>query len=264
MGRSAAWRGGRPGARPVALTSAAHAGRVALIWPARAGRRSTGGRGSRGVCGARSSGALHARTTAGASIGGRMGKAAADQTADRVVVGMDPHKRSVTIEVMVGDETVLGGGRFATTVEGYRAMRAYVARWADRIWAIEGCAGIGGHVATRLLGDGEQVVDVPPKLSARARVFTTGQGRKTDATDAHSVGLVGTRVAGLRPVIDDQQLAVLRILVDRRLFPGRRPHQDGVPAAPPTARADPRRREEGPLGSSGQGAAGQGPPTRRR
>ncbi len=47
-------------------------------------------------------------------------------------------------------------------------------------------------------------------------MFTTGQGRKTDATDAHSVALVGTRMAGLRPVVDDQQLAVLRVLVDRR------------------------------------------------
>jgi hypothetical protein len=34
-------------------------------------------------------------------------------------------------------------------------------------------------------------------------VFATTQGRKTDATDAHSVALVGTRMAGLRPVIDD-------------------------------------------------------------
>jgi hypothetical protein len=42
----------------------------------------------------------------------------------------------------------------------------------------------------------EKVVDVPPKLSARARVFATGQGRKTDATDAHSIALVGTRMAG--------------------------------------------------------------------
>jgi transposase len=144
-----------------------------------------------------------------------MGSAPAGQTAP-VVVGMDPHKRSVTIEVMAGDEAVLGGGRFATTVEGYRAMRAYVAAWPARVWAIEGCAGIGGHVATRLLGEGEQVVDVPPKLSARARVFATGQGRKTDATDAHSVALVGTRMSGLRPVVDDAQLAVLRVLVDRR------------------------------------------------
>ena len=68
----------------------------------------------------------------------------------------------------------------------------------------------------RLLADGETVVDVPPKLSARARVFATGQGRKTDATDAHSVALVGTRMTGLRPVVNDEQLAVLRILVDRR------------------------------------------------
>ena len=57
---------------------------------------------------------------------------------------------------------------------------------------------------------------MPPKLSARARVFATGQGRKTDATDAHSVALVGTRMAGLRPVVNDEQLAVLRVLVDRR------------------------------------------------
>jgi hypothetical protein len=35
--------GCRRGARPVALTSAAHAGRVALIWPVRAGRRSVSG-----------------------------------------------------------------------------------------------------------------------------------------------------------------------------------------------------------------------------
>jgi transposase len=47
-------------------------------------------------------------------------------------------------------------------------------------------------------------------------VFATGQGRKTDATDAHSVALVGTRMSGLRPFVDDEQLAVLRILVDRR------------------------------------------------
>ena len=84
------------------------------------------------------------------------------------------------------------------------------------MWAVEGCNGIGHHVAMRLLAGGEQVVDVPPKLSARTRVFATGQGRKTDATDAHSVALVGTRMAGLRRVVDDEQLAVIRVLADRR------------------------------------------------
>ena len=41
---------------------------------------------------------------------------------DRVVIGMDPHKRSVTIEVMTGEETVLAGGRYATDTAGYQAM----------------------------------------------------------------------------------------------------------------------------------------------
>ena len=133
-----------------------------------------------------------------------------------VVIGMDPHKRSATIEVMDSDEAVLGGGRYGTDVPGYRAMRRAVRHWPERTWAMEGCQGIGRHIASRLIADGERVVDVPPKLSARTRVFATGQGRKTDATDAHSVALAATRMTGLRPVVDDEQLAVLRILADRR------------------------------------------------
>ena len=139
-----------------------------------------------------------------------------DGNAGPVVIGMDPHKRSVTIEVMDADEAIVGGGRFTTDRDGYAELLEYARRWPDRVWAIEGCNGIGRHIANRLLADGERVVDVPPKLSARARVFATGQGRKTDATDAHSVALVGTRMAGLRPVVADEQLTVLRLLVDRR------------------------------------------------
>jgi transposase len=136
----------------------------------------------------------------------------------RVVIGMDP--RTVTIEVMTADERVVGGGRFDTTVEGYAAMLEHVAVWPERVWAIEGCEGIGRHIAHRLIADGQDVVDVPAKLSARARVFATGQGRKTDATDAHSVALVGTRMAGLRPVVTDVPLEVLQLLVDRRRWIG--------------------------------------------
>lgn len=142
------------------------------------------------------------------------------EQAERVVIGMDPHKRSATIEVMTSNETVLGGDRFSTDEAGFAAMTDYVNQVQPsrelRVWAVEGCNGIGHHIAMRLLAAGEDVVDVPPKLSARVRVFATGQGRKTDATDAHSVALVGTRMAGLRPVVNDEQLAVLRVLVDRR------------------------------------------------
>jgi transposase len=134
----------------------------------------------------------------------------------RVVIGMDPHKRSAAIEIMAGDEAILGGGRFATDAAGYAAMFATGKRWPERVWAVEGCQGIGRQLACRLLADGEQVIDVPAKLSARMRVFATGQGRKTDATDAHSVALAATRMTGRRPVVGDQQLAVLRILAGRR------------------------------------------------
>jgi hypothetical protein len=48
----------------------------------------------------------------------------------------------------------------------------------------------GGHPDMRLIADGETVVDVPAKLAARARVFDTGNGHKTDPADAHSVAVL--------------------------------------------------------------------------
>ncbi len=183
-------------------------------------------------------------------------------TTQRVVIGMDPHKRSVTIEVMTADEGVLGGGRFGTDVGGFKAMAEYVKRWPDRVWAIEGCNGIGRHVAMRLIADGQEVVDVPPKLSARARVFSTGQGRKTDATDAHSVALIGTKVAGLRPVVADDQLMILRMLADRRRSLGEDHTRMISQLHALLLELHAGRGEEGPLRGSGQGAAGQGPAAR--
>ena len=134
----------------------------------------------------------------------------------RVVIGIDPHKRSATIEVMAADEQVLGGGRFGTDPAGFGAMLAHAEQWPDRVWAVEGCEGIGKHLVLRLLDAGETVIDVPAKLSARMRVYATGQGRKTDDTDAHSIALVGVRMTGLRHVVNDESLEVLRLLVDRR------------------------------------------------
>ena len=99
----------------------------------------------------------------------------------RVVIGMDPHKRSATIEVLDDDEQPLMGGRFGTDSEGYRLLLAAGRQFSQRLWAVEGCQGVGRHLAQRLVADGETVLDVPAKLSARARVFSTGQGRKTDA-----------------------------------------------------------------------------------
>ena len=132
----------------------------------------------------------------------------------RVVIGLDPHKRSATIEVLDEDEQPLMAGRFGTDSEGYRRLLAAGRQFGQRLWAVEGCQGVGRHLAQRLVADGEAVVDVPAKLSARARVFSTGQGRKTDATDAHSVAVVALRTRSLRQVRPDDRTVALRLLVD--------------------------------------------------
>jgi transposase len=133
-----------------------------------------------------------------------------------VSIGMDPHKRSATIEVIDERENVLAAGRFGTDTAGYRTMLAAGRRFGERVWAVEGCSGIGRHIAQRLVAEGEPVVDVPAKLSARARVFATGQGRKTDPVDAHCVAVAALRSKGLRPVVVDDATVALRLLVDRR------------------------------------------------
>src|SRR5690348_9269848 len=143
------------------------------------------------------------------------------QRMGRVVIGMDPHKRSSTIEVIDARERVLTQGRYGTDTDGYQTMLAAGRQFPDRVWAVEGCAGIGRHIAQRLVADGETVLDVPAKLSARVRVFDTGQGRKTDPVDAHSVAVAGLRSPGLRQVRVDDATVVLRLLVDRRAELGR-------------------------------------------
>jgi transposase len=134
----------------------------------------------------------------------------------RVFIGVDPHKLSATIEVVDARETVLATGRFTTDKAGYAAMRRHVAAFPERTWAVEGSNGAGRPLAQRLLADGEHVVDVPAKLSARARLLDTGHNRKTDAHDAHAVAVAAVRTKSLRVLSHDSELEVLRMLVDRR------------------------------------------------
>lgn len=133
-----------------------------------------------------------------------------------VVIGVDPAKRSHTVEVIDGREGVLATGRFDNDNAGYRAMRALARRWPARVWAVEGATGVGRQLAQRLLSDGEKVLDVPSKLSTRVRAMDTGHGRKNDPTDAHAVAVVGLRTNGLREVNADDQMVALRLLSARR------------------------------------------------
>ena len=133
-----------------------------------------------------------------------------------MIIGVDPHKLSATIEVVDDREQLLGSGRFTTDQAGYAAMRQYAKSWPDRVWAVEGANGVGRPLAQRLLEAGEHVVDVPAKLAARVRLFDTGHNRKTDARDAHSVAIVVVRTTTLRVLRRDGELEALRMLCDRR------------------------------------------------
>ena len=83
---------------------------------------------------------------------------------------MDPHKRSATIEVINDREKVLAQGRFSTDRDGYQPMLTLGRQHKGRVWAVEGCNGIGRHLAQRLVADSEPVLDVPAELSARPGV----------------------------------------------------------------------------------------------
>jgi len=80
----------------------------------------------------------------------------------RVVAGMDPHKRSATIEVIGAHERVLAAGRFGTDKAGYAEMLAVGREYPDRVWAVEGCNGAWARAP--LTG----------KHAPRARVRRTG------------------------------------------------------------------------------------------
>ena len=191
----------------VALIAAAHRG---LVWlssgvrpPVTAARR-----GSRGDCPARSSVALLADVPCRIEERQRHGPGHHRDGSAQAVRDHRDHQRP-------RDRSSARAGS-APTATATRRCSPPAGSHPDRVWAVEGCNGIGRHIAQRLVADGETVLDVPAKLSARARVFATGQGRKTDPVDAHSVAVAALRTNGLRQVAVDDATVALRLLVDRR------------------------------------------------
>ena len=83
-----------------------------------------------------------------------------------VIIGMDPHKRSATIEVIDAGEKVLARTRFGTDSDGYKAMLAAGRRYPQRTWAVEDCNGIGRHVAQRLVA---AVAEIPYRVVNKVR-----------------------------------------------------------------------------------------------
>jgi transposase len=129
-----------------------------------------------------------------------------------ITIGIDPHKASLTAVALDPSGTPLGQRRFLVNAGTLGQLTAWATGWPARRFAVEGAYGLGRPIAQQLAAGGEQVLDVPATLAARARLLNTGGGRKTDTADAASVAQVALHCPILRTVAAEDQTTILRLL----------------------------------------------------
>ncbi len=138
----------------------------------------------------------------------------------KVLIGVDPHKATNAAVAIDEHGEVVGQAAFPANRGGIRALERWAKRFPERRWAIEGATGIGRPLAQKLAASGEEVVDVPPKLSAKVRVLSTGNARKNDRLDATFTALAALRNERLARVHPEDGLEgrveILRLLTERR------------------------------------------------
>ena len=133
-----------------------------------------------------------------------------------VLIGVDPRKADHAVAAIDESGELLEQASFSSSRHGLRALWRWAKRFKQRRWAIEGAGGLGRTLAQYLVANGESVVDVPAKLSARVRVLSTGGGRKNDLLDAVYTAVAAHQSGRLRRVDEEDLVAVLRMLTERR------------------------------------------------
>jgi transposase len=133
-----------------------------------------------------------------------------------ITIGIDPHKSSLTAVAVDPSGRPLGQRRLLINAGTLNQLMAWAAGWPARRFAVEGAYGLGRPIAQQLAAAGEQVLDVPATLAARARLLNTGGGRKTDAADAAGVAQAALHCPRLRTVAAEDQTMILRLLSARR------------------------------------------------
>jgi hypothetical protein len=103
-----------------------------------------------------------------------------DPAPGQVIITIDPPKASWTAAAVDTRLQPVASIRVPVNRDGYRQLRRFAHRWPEASWAIEGAAGLGAPLTTRLAADGVQAINVPAKLARRVRMLSTGHGRKTD------------------------------------------------------------------------------------
>jgi transposase len=151
-----------------------------------------------------------------------------------IVIGVDVHKQSVTAVAV--DES----GRMLDE-RTVRVGSDELVRWAselgaERLWALEDCRQLTPWLERQLLGLGEELVRVSPKLTVAGR----SRG-KSDPIDALAVARAALREPDLpRPQLGEQIYREIKLLVDHRDRPRRRtaPNPAAAALASPPARSD--------------------------
>ena len=131
-----------------------------------------------------------------------------------IVIGVDVHKQTVTAVAI--DEA----GRMlaeTTIAVGSNELPEWAAGLSpERLWALEDCRKLTRWLERQLLGAGEPLVRVPPKLMAPERRAGRGRG-KSDAIDALAVARAALREPTLSgPRADEEPYRELKLLVDHR------------------------------------------------
>jgi transposase len=134
----------------------------------------------------------------------------------KVLLGVDPHKATVAVAAVDEVGELIECVSFTQNRSGLRTLERWAKRFPERRWAVENAGGLGRHLAQRLAAAGESVVDVPPKLSARVRVLSSGNARKNDELDAIATALAAWRNERLPTVDPEADSEVLRLLSERR------------------------------------------------
>ncbi len=131
------------------------------------------------------------------------------------IIGIDPHKGSHTAVAIDGDERLVGELLIPADRRQRERLLSWAAEFEPRLWAVEGATGTGALLAQQLVGAGEAVLDVPPALSARARLLDSGHNDKTDPYDARSAAIVALHNRKLRAVALEDHRQILRLLARR-------------------------------------------------
>ncbi|WP_246101652.1 IS110 family transposase [Streptomyces cyaneus] len=132
-----------------------------------------------------------------------------------ITIGIDPHKSSHTAVAIDAAGHKIGQRKFVVNAGTFGQLVRWCEPWSERRFAVEGAGGLGRTLAQQLAAAGEDVVDVPSTLSARARLLATGGDRKTDPADALHVAQVALFRADLRKVTSEGQSTILRLLTER-------------------------------------------------